>query len=265
MLRTMLRGVGALGLAATGVAMAATTAAAQWSPTGSNTVACAQGICDANWSVAYYGISALTAGVSGTLTNAPLATTIPSPPWAPNVSGVQQWIGASSDARLALRTGDNASNYRYFFTTTFSLPTTSTLSFGIGWDNKLVGAYQGALSIDALGNYTPGVGTIDLLGATPASPYAGGNSGFCRDGDGVYPSSQWPDCIVPISLDVTGGQMQTLTFVLQGDGETDGLLAGSGSVTNAQTTTPEPGSILLMATGIAALGAAVRLRRRSEA
>jgi hypothetical protein len=94
---------------------ATSPAGAQLHRTGESTVACPYvGGCDANWSVSWIGLpGGMASGVTGSLANAAIVTTIPSPPWAPNLPGVQQWIGIANDAIASTpHAGDNASTYR---------------------------------------------------------------------------------------------------------------------------------------------------------
>jgi hypothetical protein len=226
---------------------------------GETTTTCAPTVtvCDLNWSVQWFGLSG---GVGGFFENAPIVTLIPSPPWAPNIPGVQQWIGAANNGSVGGPT-------RYYFQTTFSSPVSSVLSFGLGWDNRLVGAYVGG-SIDPTGIF---LGGLSLLGSTsPSNPYAGGRAGFCRDGDGVFPGSAFPNCVLNVAIGVNADQLNTLTFVVEGDGSTDGLLVGAAFgdlppvIQVPSTTVPEPGTMWLMFTGLLALGG-VRYFKRGKA
>ena len=224
---------------------------------GQTTTTCAPGvaICDLNWSVRWFNLSG---GTGGFFANAPIVTSIPSPPWAPNIAGEQQWIGAANNGSVGGAT-------RYYFQTTFSAPVSGVISFGLGWDNRLVGAFVGG-SIDPSGVF---LGGLSLLGATsPSNPYDGGKAGFCRDSDGVFPSSAWPDCVLNVAIAVNADQSNTLTFVVEGDGATDGLLVGTAAGANEPpvivvppTTVPEPATMGLMFMGLVALGSARCFRR----
>jgi hypothetical protein len=224
---------------------------------GQTTTTCAPGvaICDLNWSVRWFNLSG---GTGGFFANAPIVTSIPSPPWAPNIAGEQQWIGAANNGSVGGAT-------RYYFQTTFSAPVSGVISFGLGWDNRLVGAFVGG-SIDPSGVF---LGGLSLLGGTsPSNPYDGGKAGFCRDSDGVFPSSAWPDCVLNVAIAVNADQSNTLTFVVEGDGATDGLLVGTAAGANEPpvivvppTTVPEPATMGLMFMGLVALGSARCFRR----
>jgi hypothetical protein len=225
---------------------------------GQTTTTCASGvaICDLNWSVRWF---ALPTGVGGFLTNAPIITSTPSPPWAPNIPGEQQWIGAANNGSVGGAT-------RYYFQTTFTSPVASVLSFGLGWDNHLVGAYVGG-SIDlGTGLFLDG---LSLLGDTsPSNQYAGGRAGFCRSSDGVFPDDAYPHCVLNVAIGVNAEQSNTLTFVVEGDGETDGLLVGAAFgelppvIPVPVTSTPEPATMGLMFMGLVALGG-MRYRGRA--
>jgi hypothetical protein len=227
---------------------------------GQTTTTCAPGvaICDLNWSVQWFNLSG---GAGGSFAKAPIVTSIPAPPWAPNIAGEQQWIGAANNGTVGGPT-------RYYFQTTFSAPVSGVVSFGLGWDNRLVGAFVGG-SIDPSGIF---IGGLSLLGETsPSNPYDGGKAGFCRDSDGVFPSGAWPNCVLNVAIAVNADQSNTLTFVVEGDGTTDGLLVGTAAGANEPpvivvppTTVPEPATMALMLTGLVALGGARRLGRRDS-
>jgi hypothetical protein len=112
---------------------------------------------------------------------------------------------------------------------------------------------------------------LSLLGSTsPSNPYAGGKAGFCRDGDGVFPSLAYPNCVLNIAIGVTANQSNTLTFVVEGDGQTDGLLVGAAFgdlppvIEVPPTTAPEPATMGLMFLGLMAVGG-VRYFKRGKA
>lgn len=246
------------------LAFGASSAEAQFYRTGEQTLAngiggCNFGLgCDAKWTVQWFGLSG-GYGSSGGPVQAAIISNPPSSggvggPWAPNIPGVQQWIGASNSATLSPNTGNSNSNYRYYFQTTFTQTVNTTLDFGIGWDNKLVGAWVGG-SINGDGTFNSAGATALIAGISPGSPYMGGDSGFCRDADGVFPTAQHPNCVLNLSLAVSANQQQTLTFVVEGDGTTDGFLAGTS------TRVPEPTSLALLSAGLVGLVSVGRRRR----
>ena len=111
-------------------------------------------------------------------------------------------------------------------------------TLSLGWDNKLVGIFQN-----------------DVLLFGPSNL-----SGFCRDGDGVFPSSAFPNCTENINLNLSAAY--PLVFKLLGDGTTDGLFVGFDALDVPKDVTPEPGTMTLLATGLVGLvGAGLRRRR----
>ena len=250
-----MRAAGALGALAA-LALPAERAGAQIARTGETMVACGASAagCDASWSVRWFGLTPATAPGGGFLANAVIITQPATGVWAPNVPGVQQWIGASADGTIPLNVPNGASLFRYYFQTTFSVPQSLTVPFGIGWDNRLVGAFVGG-SIQSDGTFAGGSAVIP--GLSPSTPYAGGRGGFCRDADGIFPTAAHPNCVLNLSLGATiQPQRQTLTIVLEGDGSRDGFFVGSTT-----STVPEPSTYALLGTGLGVLGVLARRRR----
>ncbi len=223
--------------------LAATSAGAQWANTGSTATAL-----DPIWSVRWRGINGATV-TPGLLANAATMTGIPSV-WNPNLADTR-WIGASSSGSVNVSGGTGTARVEYLFQTTF-VPTSSTIGGRLGWDNLFLGAFIGG-TIDASGALVGGTRVLDAFVASPGQ----GLFGFCRNGDGFLPGSSYPNCTLPFIISgLAVGQQTTVTFVLNGDGGTDGLF-----LTGAMTLVPEPAQATFHVTGLLALGVLVRRRR----
>lgn len=238
------------------IALYAEPVSAQVARTGASTTttSCASGIteCDNNWSVRWF----TTTAPGGYLAKAAIVPAVAGI-WAPN-SSTQQWIGAADNATLGYNTW-----HRYYFQTTFTTAISGNVTFGIAWDNKLMGAFVGGSIDEATGGFSGG--TSLLPGISFPFTANGGTAGFCRDGDGVLPTSQYPNCVYNLGLTVNAAQSNTLTFIIEGDGETDGFLLGNADGANTPvivdpTQVPEPATLSLLAAGTALLGVAYRRR-----
>jgi hypothetical protein len=226
------------------LASSSAVAGAQWANTGS--VASAT---DPVWSVRWRGINGATV-TPGFAANAFTMSGIPSV-WNPNLADTR-WIGASSSGSVPVSGGSGTARVEYLFQTTF-IPTSSMIGGSLGWDNLFLGAFIGG-TIDASGALVGGTRVLDAFVAQPGS----GAYGFCRNGDGFLPGSSYPNCTLPFIISgLTIGQQTTVTFVLNGDGGTDGLF-----LTGATTIVPEPEAALLVTMGVVGLTLISRLRRR---
>lgn len=227
------------------LALSASSAAAQWANTGSIAAAL-----DPIWSVRWRGINGATV-TAGTLAHAATIGGIPSV-WNPNLADTR-WIGATSNGNLSVSGGTGTSRVEYLFQTTFT-PTTEMLGGRLGWDNLFMGAFIGG-TIDASGALVGGTRVMDAFVAQAGQ----GLYGFCRDGDAFLPASSYPNCTMPFIIKgLTVGQQTTITFVLNGDGGTDGLF-----LTGATALVPEPSTAALLVTGL--IGVMVVNRRRRAA
>jgi hypothetical protein len=216
------------------------------------------GATDPNWSVMWRPLNA-SGSSFGALANAPLVTSTPSPPWQPNATGVNNWLGVNASATIPGASGDGSHRYQYAYTTSIALPSAQTVTGAVGYDNFFIGGYIDGTFDTSTGTYTPGTqfaSATSLLGAGNEN-----KAGFCRDGDGFLPSSSFPTCTVNFAFNLPAGTYK-ITFVIEGDGVTDGFILNQQGVTLVPPQgVPEPGALALIALGLLGVFAARRLAR----
>ncbi|MBC7842269.1 MAG: PEP-CTERM sorting domain-containing protein [Gemmatimonadaceae bacterium] len=235
------RAIGAVVL----LAVSSSAASGQWANTG--LIAAAS---DPIWSVRWRGINGAMV-TPGFAPNAATMSGIPSV-WNPNASDTR-WIGATASGSVPVSGGSGTARVEYLFQTTLTAAT-DQVAGRLGWDNLFLGAFIGG-TIDANGALVGGTRVLDAFIAQPGQ----GLFGFCRDGDGFLPGSSYPNCTMPFIISgLAVGQQTTITFVLNGDGGTDGLF-----LTGATALVPEPAPALLLITGLGGLLLVVRKRRLS--
>lgn len=191
---------------------------------------------DANWTVKLFNKD--TPNMLLYNGQAQRITSIPSV-WQVNNSPVANWIGVSRTGSFS-SAGAGAINFRYIFTT--NLLGMQSFAGSIGWDNRMVGySFDGGQTI------------------TPFSPIENFDAfGFCRTSDGEFNSmSPSTACTRDFTVSPTTGA-QAFSVIIDGDLGTDGILIQNTS------TVPEPSTFVLVAAGLAGLGAVARRRRTTQ-
>jgi len=228
-------------LTAAALALTASAAGAQTLPltaTGSDVT----GGLDNAWQVQctqLVGVGSAACGSASLFTSAVVVTASPAG-WTPvPTAGGARYISVAESGTAGGAVGENP-RYQLTFRTTFDMtglnPVGASLTLTNFWlDNYWVGYSLNGAAL-ANGGMTP----------TPQDPNG----------------ENW---MTPFTLTIDGGfqaGVNTLDLVILGNGSTDGILVEGVLTSGAITTTPEPATFVLVASGIAAVGVVARRRRR---
>jgi hypothetical protein len=182
--------------------------------------------------------------------------------WQDNTASTE-WISAWSNFNTSPgagdynRIGDVNARYHYTFRYTFAQPLgAGSIVFAAGWDNILK-SFQ-----FSNGAVLSPPSTYQIAPFTDRS--VDDYFGFCRNGDAMNNSGD-PDCSATFQLAVSPGA-EWFQLELWGDGRTDGLWLQWDQASIPQETVPEPATMTLLATGLAAMsGMSLRRRKRRTA
>lgn len=231
--------------------LGAPAAQAQFPSTGSTPA----GTLDPFWNVSWTATALGGGGNSGGFHDAYVVNPVDGV-WQPN-SPFTRWISAWPGASAPNGVGDYVAptngnqRYTYTFRLDFNSLYAGSLFFSAGWDNIFQSVTLNGTS------YSP---SSLLVSSTDRG--VSDHFGFCRNGDAIFDSGDFPNCTANFALNGIVAGNNWLEIVLRGDGTTDGLWLEGSLPNGPQDVTPEPATMTLLATGLAGMmGAQIKRRR----